>query len=467
MVQVESSYAKPFLSIGEQVQLLRGRGMTTGAADEAGAILRRIGYYRLSGYWYPHRVRRTLDSGEVEVTSEFEANTSLRMVERIHDFDGQVRSLLLEAIEAVEIALRFRVGHTLGFRDRFAHREPASLDPAFTSSPAAGSSSRSAHAEWLEEYDRQEARSQETFVRHFRQEYGPHLPVWVATEVMSFGTLRRLLLGAAEQDRRLIAAAFDLFTSTGQGDSALLSNWLEHMRHLRNLCAHHARVWNRSFTAELARSRTVPELEHVDGRGRRHLYGSIAVLSYLLERIDPGGAWKARAMELIAGGQSRLGLSPEAMGFPDGWAGRAIWRADYRRDPELARRAQLLASAPVGTNDVTRQLLSVKPQRERQSWLRYLTKNSALVAVSYGGTKLYPRFQFRDGDVIPAVADLNEKLFRRLAGDTERAQVSWDVLEWWITPIPELGGAPKDLIGAGDLLESLGDEHLPGSHPVS
>lgn len=116
---------------------------------------------------------------------------------------------------------------------------------------------------------------------------------------------------------------------------------------------------------------------------------------------------------------------------------------------------------------MTRQLLSVKPARERQSWLRYLTKNSALVAVSYGGTKLYPRFQFRDGDVIPAVADLNEKLFRRLAGDTERAEVSWDVLEWWITPIPELGGAPKDLIGAGDLLESVGDEHLPGPHPVS
>lgn len=58
-----------------------------------------------------------------------------------------------------------------------------------------------------------------------------------------------------------------------------------------------------------------------------------------------------------------------------------------------------------------------------------------MVAVAYGGAKLYPRFQFREGDVIPEVADLNEKLFRRLAKDRERAEVSWDVLEWWVTPI--------------------------------
>lgn len=452
-----SSYAKPFLTVSQQVQLLSDRGMETGPSHEAEALLRRIGYYRLSGYWYSYRIRRTADSGEVAVTSDFEPGTSLRAIEQIYDFDANVRILLLEAIEVVEVALRFHVGHTLGFRHRFAHRNVSSLDPAFTGGPRGDSDSLSAHDEWLREFDLQETRSQEAFVLHFRQEYGPHLPVWVATEVMSFGTLRRLYLGSAEQDRRLIAAAFDLFTATGVGDSGLLSNWLEQVRHLRNLCAHHSRVWNRSFTVELARSDTVPELEHVVERSRRRLYGSVGVLAYLLERIEPRNGWKDRMIRLLTENSDRLGLSLEAMGFSDAWASQQIWQADYRRDHEQARRAQLIASLAVGTTAETKRSLHARPEKNRRSWLRYLTTKSALVVVEYGGAKLYPQFQFREGDVVSAVADLNERLFRS-AGGRDRTAVSWDALEWWVTPIPDLGGAPKDLV----LTASLSDDTWDG-----
>ena len=467
MAQEDSSYAKPFLPVSEQVELLRDRGMETGPSGEAEALLRRVGYYRLSAYWYPYRIRHSAESGEIEVTSAVEPGTSLRAIEQIYDFDAQVRSLLLEAVEAIEVAIRFRVGHTLGFRHRFAHRRRDSLDPCFTGEPQSDSSAACGHDEWLREYELQEGRSQEEFVRHFRQAYGPHLPVWVATEVMSFGTLRRLYLGTAEQDRRLIATAFDLFTVTGAGDFGLLSNWLEHIRHLRNLCAHQSRIWNRSFTAELASSSNVSELEHLDRRSRHRLYGSVAVLTYLMARIDQRSDWSRRMIELLQRQSDLLGLRLETMGFPEGWESQEIWRADYQRDPERTRQAQLVAGLAASTAAETRRSLTAKAEKERRSWLRYLESRSAVVAVAYGGAKLYPLFQFRDGDVIPEVADLNEKLFRRLAGDMERTEVSWDVLEWWVTPIPELGGAPKDLIGAGDLLESVWDEHLPGPHPVS
>ncbi|MFL0430065.1 hypothetical protein ACH0BA_06200 [Kocuria palustris] len=172
-------------------------------------------------------------------------------------------------------------------------------------------------------------------------------------------------------------------------------------------------------------------------------------------------------IELLQRQSDLLGLRLETMGFPEGWESQEIWRADYQRDPERTRQAQLVAGLAASTAAETRRSLTAKAEKERRSWLRYLESRSAVVAVAYGGAKLYPLFQFRDGDVLPEVADLNEKLFRRLAGDMERTEVSWDVLEWWVTPIPELGGAPKDLIGAGDLLESVWDEHLPGPHPVS
>jgi abortive infection bacteriophage resistance protein len=46
-------YTKPFLSYVAQLSLLKSRGMMF--ADEAKALhlLEKIGYYRLSGYWYP------------------------------------------------------------------------------------------------------------------------------------------------------------------------------------------------------------------------------------------------------------------------------------------------------------------------------------------------------------------------------------------------------------------------------
>ncbi len=49
------SSAKPWKSFVDQLTLLKNRGLE--CDDETAALdyLERIGYYRLSGYWYPFR----------------------------------------------------------------------------------------------------------------------------------------------------------------------------------------------------------------------------------------------------------------------------------------------------------------------------------------------------------------------------------------------------------------------------
>ena len=49
------SYQKPWLTYEEQLEKLKQRGMII--TDEAAAVnyLERIGYYRLSAYWFPFR----------------------------------------------------------------------------------------------------------------------------------------------------------------------------------------------------------------------------------------------------------------------------------------------------------------------------------------------------------------------------------------------------------------------------
>ncbi len=53
-------YSKPWISHQEQLDRLKQRGLAVTDDKKALSYLKRIGYYRLSGYWYPFRERSEL-----------------------------------------------------------------------------------------------------------------------------------------------------------------------------------------------------------------------------------------------------------------------------------------------------------------------------------------------------------------------------------------------------------------------
>lgn len=469
MTTTDSSYAKPFKSVREQVALLASRGMDVGDTAAAEALLSRIGYYRLSGYWYPYRELGLNAKGDTFVESTFRRGITLRHVCAVYDFDKELRASLFDALETVEVVVRFQVGHTLGRRSIFAHRESTALDPQFVARTSTGSGempaatadadadasiSKTRHQEWLEQFDVQERRSQEAFATHFRDKYGPHLPVWVATEVMSFGTLAQLYGGAAQDDRERIAANLDLIGRDGKGDAALMSSWLNHIRYIRNLCAHHSRMWNRSFDVELASAVHIPDLAHLTSKSHRRLYGTISTVTFLLARVVPDSDWGIRIQALIQRRTDELGLDLDAMGFPADWASAKMWQDPYQRDPVLAHHINLLADLKVASTSATRDLLHSREPKDRRSWLGYLRTRHALNWVSMGGTKLFPTFQIDSdsGDIRPLVGDINEDLRTHLmgAGATDE-EARWRILEWWITPSSLEEHAPIDQMHASDL----------------
>ena len=126
---MSSTYAKPHLTLDEQASLLQSRGMVL---DRTQAVrwLGMIGYYRLSGYWYPYRV--LVDGAR---TDRFLDSTSLQQVVDLYDFDRQLKLLMLDALERIEIGMRCRVGYTLGLRGSYAHLEPANFDRKFIKVP--------------------------------------------------------------------------------------------------------------------------------------------------------------------------------------------------------------------------------------------------------------------------------------------------------------------------------------------
>lgn len=89
--------------------------------------LQAIGYYRLSGYWYPFR-KWPKEVGEARPSDFFEGAT-LDEVLKIYRFDERLRAEVLHAISQIEVAIRFRIGHLLGRRGPFAHNDGTQLDP--------------------------------------------------------------------------------------------------------------------------------------------------------------------------------------------------------------------------------------------------------------------------------------------------------------------------------------------------
>lgn len=83
--------------------------------------LQSIGYYRLSGYWYPFRVKPEAENQPRP--SHFVANTKLTEVLEIYYFDERLRVELLRTLGRIEVSLRFWVGHSLGKRGPFAHTD--------------------------------------------------------------------------------------------------------------------------------------------------------------------------------------------------------------------------------------------------------------------------------------------------------------------------------------------------------
>jgi abortive infection bacteriophage resistance protein len=164
-------YNKPALSYEDQLNLLVSRKLT--CSDRARALewLKRIGYYRLSAYFIPFR---TIGS------DDFLAGTTLDSVVDLYKFDGNLRLLVMQAMDRIEVAVRgsitHHMAHTLG---PFGYADANNFDPTYK------------HAELLRTIAREEKRSAELFVDHYRGKYTsePHLPIWMATELVSFGAL--------------------------------------------------------------------------------------------------------------------------------------------------------------------------------------------------------------------------------------------------------------------------------------
>lgn len=303
-------YVKTPTTPEQQVTLLLDRGMQIADPASARFYLSHIGYYRLRGYWLPFEEPKR--DGE---THRFVAGTTFESVLNLYTFDRELRLLVTDAVERIEISVRNQWVDVLAA----SHGPHAYLD----SSLFAG---HRQYGRSLAEIASEFERSKEQYVRHYKSKYTqPDLPpLWAVVGIMTLGQFSHWFSNLKRKSTKArIARVYAL-------DESVLSSFLHHLSFIRNVCAHHGRLWNRevTLTMELPRKKPaslVPNLDYGPdpNQAPRKIYNTLAMLAYLMDCISPGHHWKIRLKGLI----DSHAIDVRHMGFPKDWEQRSVWKA--------------------------------------------------------------------------------------------------------------------------------------------
>lgn len=324
-------YEKEWLPLDKQVERLVDRGLYVEDHEVALRLLKSIGYYRLTGYLYPF-LESTVDRDEngklrTTVLSRYKPGTTLEDAVSVIDFDRKLRILTLEGLERIEVAMRMQIGYVLGRSSTFAHEDSLCFVDSFTESTTdSRCPEASRHVQWLQRVKSRKDSSDETFVTHFRDKYDDKMPIWALTELLEMGHLSTLYRGMRQNDAEEIAESF------GAPTKKIMTSWLASLNYVRNVAAHHARLFNRKLQNAPARPKvgTVKLLDHLRATDAPKqdfgTYNALAIAAYLLRQVDSKCKWAQDMASLLNEFPSSHALTVKDIGAPVGWQSLELWQ---------------------------------------------------------------------------------------------------------------------------------------------
>lgn len=264
---------KPPLTFKEQITKFK-EDHKLEIEDEAKAleILKKTNYYRLSGYG--------LGLTEYDNKEHYKDSISFDYLFNLYCFDSQFKSILMSGIEQLEIELRTQIAYRLSteyeadalyHEENFLYKENKNGKPIYSIV--------------MESFENEINRSTTNLViEHHKEKYGSKFPIWVAVELMSFGILALLFGILQDDDQTYVARHFNT-------DPEHLQNWIWCLVEVRNICAHHARLYNTPLD-------TRPNLENEYRRYIKKPYKIFPVLIIIRKMFNANEQWQSLLIDL-------------------------------------------------------------------------------------------------------------------------------------------------------------------------
>ena len=296
---------KPARNITNQISLLKQRGMLFRNELQASQFLRNISYYRLKGYWWDMQEDKTIHT--------FKPNVYFENVIERYNFDRRLRLILFNAIERIEIALRTKMIYYLSL----SYGATWYLDSNLFANSLK-------HVENVNHLQREFGYSQEIFIKdHKRKHPNSNAESWKILEVASMGTLSKFYKNLKHQLPEKSTIAKEM----GLNLHSELSSWLEAIVYVRNIIAHHSRLWSRNMV-----KRPIDNINNPIGFWfnnnllpvqKKKPFLIISSMIYLCNKVTPNHQIKIKIVNLI---NNNPEIPIYKLGFLNNWKSEPLWK---------------------------------------------------------------------------------------------------------------------------------------------
>lgn len=295
-------YSKSPITIQEQIVRLKQRGLIFENEQKAEHYLSNISYYRLRAYTFPFQDNNNPNH-------PFIKTVSFEEIIKLYVFDRQLRLLIFNAIEKIEIA----------FRTQIIYRYSLKYGSHWYTNPILYNNSVY-FAEQIATLQTEIDRSNETFIQHYKRTYThpKEPPCWMSLEVSSMGLLSKIFSNLKRD-----VVKDEIVRHFGLKDVDVLENWMQCFSLLRNICAHHGRVWNRRIKQITIAKKTLHPYISNKQLYTYKVYAYLCNIQYILNIISPQHSFKTNLLALM---KNCPLLQEKEMGFPINWQQEQIWK---------------------------------------------------------------------------------------------------------------------------------------------
>jgi abortive infection bacteriophage resistance protein len=298
----KADYPKKVISFDKQVQLLQERGLVIEDPDSAKDFLRNISYFRLQGFWWEFQLDKD--------NHKFKEGTTFESIIDLYTFDRKFRLIIFDAIERIEIALRTKLVYYPSIElDQWWFEES---DNFFN---------ENFHEESLDEVDKELSRTKEIFIKSHYAKYGNdhRPPAYKTLEVISFGCLSKLYSNLKNE----VTAKDRIAKELNLPNHNFLRSWLQTFNTIRNIIAHHSRIWNRNidFAPKFLHKTEFAFIEKPENE--HSMYHCMSCILYVLNKVSKGHSLKEKLIDLL---QENNFIEKSEMGIPANWRDQEIWK---------------------------------------------------------------------------------------------------------------------------------------------
>lgn len=315
------TYTKLPLTYVQQTNLLKSRGLVFLDERRAQRHLANISYYRLSACMLPYK-----ESKNGVILDTFKSGTTWDDIYQLYVFDRKLRLLVFDAIERIEISIRtqliYQLSHKYG--SHWQDRQDIFNPPSQILLRNGNTITIDVYSEIQQHIkDQLHSNRAEVFIKHYVGKYSSptNPPSWMSVEIMYFNHLSRICMGLKNRsDIAGISSYFSLPPKT-------FCSWLHSLNYVRNICAHHARLWNRDMNIvpeKLSFSKNLMWLSHPEKARLKKVYYVLCMINYLLQTINPTSNFKKRLFALMDEYKGVVNLS--SMGIPADWKSEKMWK---------------------------------------------------------------------------------------------------------------------------------------------